>query len=864
MSAAVMRTPTPTEPDPHDGSPLDIVQFSCPVYYVKEQDKFLQIEVMRLGSIKGQVSVRYYTEDVCAKAGSEYEGSAAELTMLDGQWEAAIKIPILDNGYWTPTLEFRVFLVEPRGCTLGLYLHTARVKIFTDDIFPHDRFQTMVEDLKCKDSYQIPRSARLSLFWEFFQLYYLHRPGMKFRTNMCLLFDQLLNIQRILVLLANLFLVNVVLKDNADTESELYGLDRQTAAWLVGLIYIVPMFFVHFWDVIRIRLDMVGYVEWYMQADLFKKYLNYSERSRGIVKPAQMHVATMQLAGQVAGAYANVVELIRLLLRILFLCGFMCFSQPRSLAIIPTFPLVLGLFAILRADALDDAEHGNDASTKIFISLLNEVCDKYHLVASYSQRPQMSDRLQETAEDVRLSRTSPELVKTNNGYCPKWLGPVLAGSYIVACAPMVLRESLTLGVFLAVLSVLGDLSSLFGDIFNHIMRMNEQIGALLELLLYLNMETDLPQFRKVLKVQRATTVAARKHVLQMEAPHKSEGLLRSDLVELQMQGVSFSYTVGQPIFSNISVACAQGKLVAVVGSHNSGKTTFMKLFAQQLFPTQGNVFVPTYLRTLLVSREPVLLSSSLWDNLTFGTRSSSPQLVRDILRELELDALLEADASMLNANVHNMPNGVKGSGSEGNQAGNGLAFAGRNATNGLASGSKLSRSQSRGIAVPEASGGYQELRQDEDLGSLSDPSDGESSQDEMQCAQCPCYAEHIHVNEPDMTWAEALSYTIVVKINLARAFILNSEVLVLHRPFHHYDDHTSRRVMRVIRKHMQNRGLGLSPETAHGRRPRTIIFTPETVEELDADLFWQLDPHLKTVYAVAQSEVMPGFVPPER
>ena len=43
------------------------------------KEKFLTIDLMRLGSMKGTITVNYYTEDGSAKAGLHYESIAGEV-----------------------------------------------------------------------------------------------------------------------------------------------------------------------------------------------------------------------------------------------------------------------------------------------------------------------------------------------------------------------------------------------------------------------------------------------------------------------------------------------------------------------------------------------------------------------------------------------------------------------------------------------------------------------------------------------------------------------------------------------------------------------------------------------------------------
>jgi len=69
------------------------------------------------------------------------------------------------------------------------------------------------------------------------------------------------------------------------------------------------------------------------------------------------------------------------------------------------------------------------------------------------------------------------------------------------------------------------------------------------------------------------------------------------------------------------------------------------------------------------------------------------------------------------------------------------------------------------------------------------------------------------------------------KIHLVRAFIMNPEVLVLHRPFYASGGRRSifsDLLLECLREHVENRGLCMPRESAHTRRLRTCFFTPES------------------------------------
>merc|ERR1711959_234496 len=64
-----------------------------------------------------------------------------------------------------------------------------------------------------------------------------------------------------------------------------------------------------------------------------------------------------------------------------------------------------------------------------------------------------------------------------------------------------------------------------------------------------------------------------------------------------------------------------------------------------------------------------------------------------------------------------------------------------------------------------------------------------------------------------LKWQDATAYTDKVKISLARAFVVNPEVLVLHRPLQAlYNNTRDSLVMTAITAHVKQRGLCLPPD----------------------------------------------------
>jgi len=91
------------------------------------------------------------------------------------------------------------------------------------------------------------------------------------------------------------------------------------------------------------------------------------------------------------------------------------------------------------------------------------------------------------------------------------------------------------------------------------------------------------------------------------------------------------------------------------------------------------------------------------------------------------------------------------------------------------------------------------------------------------------------------SWMSTLSYTDLARVNLARAFIMNPECLILHKPSLAFDDSEAPLMVQLLRQHVDEKGLCL-PERARGkRRRRTVFFTTASMDAVDlADVIYKV------------------------
>lgn len=108
-------------------------------------------------------------------------------------------------------------------------------------------------------------------------------------------------------------------------------------------------------------------------------------------------------------------------------------------------------------------------------------------------------------------------------------------------------------------------------------------------------------------------------------------------VGLEYKNVSFSYGE-RPVLKNVSIQIPKGKTIALVGQSGSGKTTFVDLLPRFYDIKEGSIMVDGIdirhlkihdLRGLMgnVNQEAILFNDSIYNNITFGVDSATPEEV---------------------------------------------------------------------------------------------------------------------------------------------------------------------------------------------------------------------------------------------
>ena len=501
----------------------DIIQFAAPIFVAKEGAEF-SVKLMRLGSLSGKARCSYRTEDCSGKAGSRYVHTQGQVTFEPGQYEQSVTVEILDSPGWMATLEFKVVLEHPIGCHLGKYLSACRVKVMDSDFFPSSTYSQVLE----KGEESILGMNPVLLFAEFLKLL-LSVPGMAWRLAVTLLFDQLKNVYVWFMLVSSVYMVNVIFSSKDAVEQELLvPHDPEMTAQLIGLMYVLAPLLLHCWKEVKLQMDIRGCCTLFLQTSVMRKYMNYSDRSRAEVSHHEVQKFVIDTSDELAQSIDDMSSLCENLGKLLVLNYFAVSSDPGVVWATLAMPVIMALWALLREAVLRKPEE-TDESEKLVSDLVSEISQNYRLIAGYFQRPAMNDKFAARAtklSDVRLPRAAYEL---RSEFFFEWLGPLFVGGYVAFYSPLVLSDKLSLGTFLATISVFKEVGHNFADGFARIRRVAAKFGPLVDLTVFLNRATDVQDLGDLIESRVHETSILRQDILSLPAS-QDPSMVRTDLI----------------------------------------------------------------------------------------------------------------------------------------------------------------------------------------------------------------------------------------------------------------------------------------------------------------------------------------------
>lgn len=797
----------------------DIVQFNSFIYYADELEGVYKVDIIRLGSMIGKVAVKYSTQDLSAKASQQYGATSGVAVFEDGEYTRTIDIPILDDGVWSSCKEFKVILSEAQNCRLGLYLHHCRVKILNAEMFPSDDFKDQLTskvkstskqaDLEAGEVAQdvddldstIKRLSNFELFFEYWKLNY-YCAGVQFKTLLIMVFDQLSGLALFMTLYVGVYIVDTIFARNNSQQHQLLLPSRYHTAMLIACWFVVPHTVLLVWEALKVYIDIKGASREYLQMSMMRTAMDYSQQSRQRVSAGDINVAMVVNAETVATGYVAAVNIVGILGRLIAIQLFIILFQPDRLAIgsgLVMIALVV-IFMAFRVDLAVTTQERLEEKIMTVSTITDESNQKYRLFSDYFKRGVLVDLFSAAVKDYSSEKNNDTFQHLISQFAPKILSGIITANYIIFRANDVLSGHLSLGIFLASITIFVTyMTQEIADLNNQLMLIVDAFACLKEFTRYFNLPLELVALRST-NIKRREESSFQISRLTGKV---AEGTFKPDNIPIMVSNLTFVHNNYRTIVKDVSVSIPQGHFVAVTGAHNSGKSTLIQLLAGIIVPTEGRVFVPSHLRILHVSREPVFMHTSMLHNMALGLPNPTNPSNED--RERIIRILLELDLQ----DVVDIMNDE--------------AF-----------GTRSSVRSPRPVPAPEPP---------------------RSVPDSIKFK-----------NSAEMSWEKTLTQSEKVKLHIARALVSNPEVMIIERTLQGLNTKCATGVINILRRHMDEKGLCLPKEDHVHRRPRTVIFSTELSDHAaQADTVLELDPAnqsiVQTSKAGARRQFMQGCLP---
>lgn len=146
------------------------------------------------------------------------------------------------------------------------------------------------------------------------------------------------------------------------------------------------------------------------------------------------------------------------------------------------------------------------------------------------------------------------------------------------------------------------------------------------------------------------------HKLSSQLPVERECYLPESVAfsnNLSIRNLSFNFSAGSAVLSDLSVELVKGQVVGLVGKSGSGKSTLCDIITKLLVPTSGDIYVDgkplsSISRSLwrqrigYASQEIFLFHASVKDNIKIGMPDASEENIISAARAAQADSFIAA------------------------------------------------------------------------------------------------------------------------------------------------------------------------------------------------------------------------------
>jgi len=269
-----------------------------------------------------------------------------------------------------------------------------------------------------------------------------------------------------------------------------------------------------------------------------------------------------------------------------------------------------------------------------------DMLNNFPLLFDYARRGRAVEEFDSCLSEVNRSTTEHNAAECNNNFIPTSLGVLVTASWIF-CGGLVLvndPDQMSLGTFLANMAIFDQFGKSWGNIYEKLCKIQEVGSHLSTVAKLMNLPTDSNDQCKFV-LECATT--ARELAEKLDNHHSGFKDLPVDCLPIKFHNYCHAFGDNQ-VLKNLSLDLAQGKFHGIQGTRGAGKSLLLKLCGARTLmkPSEdGYLFIPMHLNVLHISKEPLFVLGTLYENLTYGVREPGNkdgriERVKEICRQL--------------------------------------------------------------------------------------------------------------------------------------------------------------------------------------------------------------------------------------
>lgn len=621
-----------------EGEALDSVFFSSKTVWVQEgRDDHAEIDVLRTGSCESRATVSYATEDDTALSGIKYVKSEGIVVFAPGEVLKTVKINIIDDALYDGNVMFKVLLEQPEECTLGVR-REAFVKIVDDDLFPTVRGGEAAHKVGPEG-----RDAMFRLLVEYLRRNY-HVPGVRMRTGLCMMVDAIENIYFIIKISSMQYMVDILFFEGDALEDMLFQKSRVKTAVMIAALFVFPFGLLHVVDLMKQKANLAGVSVAFLQKRLHAKFLDLDHASRVRVSKSTLGRMVVEDTVEIAvNGYMHFLHMMRVGGRFLLLFGFILFYEPSNAFSVLTFPIAAIFVGHSYFSKVARHTHSKAEQKDELVTIVHDTADAFRSLKESHQESTMINRLQNRIARLQRLQARGNMSRLNTTRVFPWLSCIIAAIYIVVNSTGVLCSQGgfcggqgSVGKIMTMIQILIDLGNEFSEAFKYMTELMDAVGTLKDFTTVMNLPTDTGKAR----TNGRENQREMRSLMDEWKPGNLSIKEYLDDIPIQLHRVSTGGKTPQA-FQSDHIDIPQGSAVSISEASRDHKVALLRLLSHSDFPDTGYVFLPSHLVVVNVFRDPVMLSGTLYYNLTFGVvEVDLPRLIR-VLNRLHMSKVID-------------------------------------------------------------------------------------------------------------------------------------------------------------------------------------------------------------------------------